>query len=184
MLERLKALRRRLAEDEGIPQYMVFHNSSLKAMATKLPQNHLEFRAIEGVGDRKLEKYGDAFLSEIEAYCRESIDGKENESVSCDSSDDFEDSFAENDEIEDLVFESSISETSYSGEDRYLDSKPSSDDELSKEQGSVSSESCRESLNDDLLKRLDLLERQFAALQRELAELKRCALAAKSPDSG
>ncbi len=170
LLERLRALRRRLAEDEGIPQYMVFHNSSLKAMATRLPQNHLEFRAIEGVGDRKLEKYGDAFLNEIEAYCRESIGGNENEAASCASSDDAPDSFAEIDEIDD-------------GD---LDSNPSLEDKFSRMQESASSERGhfgRESLNDDLFKRLDILERQFAALQRELADLKRCALATRSSEA-
>jgi hypothetical protein len=49
---------------------LVFHDSSLKEMATRLPRNKAEFRSIEGVGDKKLEKYGDIFLREIDVHCR------------------------------------------------------------------------------------------------------------------
>jgi hypothetical protein len=186
LLERLRALRRKLADDEGIPQYMVFHNSSLKAMAARLPQNHLEFRAVEGVGDKKLEKYGDAFLGEIEAYCRESAEEKGNDSASCRSPDDFEDSFAECDEIDDLTFDSPPSELSCPLDtDGYLDFGQCADGESGPEpepestEGSISGANA----NGDLLKRLENLELQFSALQRELAELKRCVLAAKSSEA-
>ena len=186
LLERLRALRRKLAEDEGIPQYMVFHNSSLKAMAARLPQNHLEFRAVEGVGDKKLEKYGDAFLSEIEAYCRESVEEKENDSASCRSPDDFEDSFAECDEIDDLTFDSPPSELSCPLDtDGYLDFGQCAGGESGPEPEpeSTASSTGGANANGDLLKRLENLELQFSVLQRELAELKRCVLAAKSSEA-
>jgi ATP-dependent DNA helicase RecQ len=70
LFESLRALRRQVADSEGVPPYIVFHDSSLKEMAARLPRNRAEFRSIEGVGDKKLEKYGDVFLREIEAYCR------------------------------------------------------------------------------------------------------------------
>ena len=40
-------------------------------MATKFPQSPEEFHSITGVGDHKLRKYGDAFLTEIDNYCRD-----------------------------------------------------------------------------------------------------------------
>ena len=65
----LKSLRKRLADSENVPPYIVFHDSSLKAMAAQLPLDRFEFRAIPGVGDKKLEKYGMQFLNEIGDYC-------------------------------------------------------------------------------------------------------------------
>ncbi len=70
LFESLRALRRQVADQEGVPPYIVFHDSSLKAMAARRPRNRAEFRSIEGVGDKKLEKYGDIFLREIDDYCR------------------------------------------------------------------------------------------------------------------
>jgi superfamily II DNA helicase RecQ len=77
LLEKLRNLRRRLANEEGIPPYMVFHDSSLKEMAARFPENRVEFRSIEGVGDRKLEKYGDLFLREIDAHSQNSSKARE-----------------------------------------------------------------------------------------------------------
>lgn len=59
-----------MADREGLLPYIVFHDSRLKEMAARPPKNRAEFRSIEGVGDKKLEKYGDIFLREIEAYCQ------------------------------------------------------------------------------------------------------------------
>lgn len=63
--EALRECRRGLAEEQGVPPYVIFHNSTLQAMADLLPKNMDEFRQLSGVGERKLEKYGPIFLQVI-----------------------------------------------------------------------------------------------------------------------
>ena len=60
--EALRAHRRELAEVQGVPPYVIFHDSTLQAMAEQMPSSLAEFGALPGVGERKLEKYGDGFL--------------------------------------------------------------------------------------------------------------------------
>lgn len=60
--EALRAHRRELAEVQGVPPYVIFHDSTLQAMAEQMPSSMAEFGALPGVGERKLEKYGDGFL--------------------------------------------------------------------------------------------------------------------------
>ena len=71
LFERLKALRKDLALKKNLPPYIIFSDTTLKEMATKFPQSPEEFHSITGVGDHKLRKYGDAFLTEIDNYCRD-----------------------------------------------------------------------------------------------------------------
>jgi ATP-dependent DNA helicase RecQ len=71
LFERLKALRKELALKKNLPPYIIFSDTTLKEMATKLPQSPEEFHSITGVGDHKLRKYGDTFLAEIGNYCRD-----------------------------------------------------------------------------------------------------------------
>jgi ATP-dependent DNA helicase RecQ len=71
LFERLKALRKELALKKNLPPYIIFSDTTLKEMATKFPQSPEEFHSITGVGDHKLRKYGDTFLSEIENYCKD-----------------------------------------------------------------------------------------------------------------
>lgn len=61
--ERLRQLRKKLAEQEGVPPYVIFHDSVLKQMCQVLPTNRSEMRQIKGIGEQKLEKYGDHFLA-------------------------------------------------------------------------------------------------------------------------
>jgi ATP-dependent DNA helicase RecQ len=68
LFERLRALRKRLADERGFPPYVVFHDSVLREMANNLPTSHTALRRISGVGERKLLDYGDAFIAEIEAF--------------------------------------------------------------------------------------------------------------------
>ncbi|HWQ19712.1 MAG TPA: DNA helicase RecQ [Methanotrichaceae archaeon] len=69
LFQRLRALRKRLADQENVPPYIVFHDSCLKEMAARLPMDRSELMSISGVGSKKLEKYGDQFLKEIRDYC-------------------------------------------------------------------------------------------------------------------
>ncbi|MHC1786980.1 MAG: ATP-dependent DNA helicase RecQ [Christensenellales bacterium] len=58
----LRALRNAIARDRGIPAYAVFTDASLREMALRQPRTRADFLEISGVGDRKLESYGDLFL--------------------------------------------------------------------------------------------------------------------------
>jgi len=63
--EALRECRRLFAEELGVPPYVIFHDSSLQEMCSNLPQNMEEFLLVSGVGERKMEKYGAAFMAVI-----------------------------------------------------------------------------------------------------------------------
>jgi ATP-dependent DNA helicase RecQ len=65
LFEELRALRRRLAEDAGVPPYIVFGDATLVEMSRAKPASEDEFLAVNGVGKTKLERYGKAFLEVI-----------------------------------------------------------------------------------------------------------------------
>jgi len=71
LLERLQKLRKRLADEQFVPPYVVFANASLRSMAQLQPQTFAQFAQISGVGSRKLSQYGDVFLDEIRAFREE-----------------------------------------------------------------------------------------------------------------
>ena len=60
--ERLRALRKRLADAEGVPAYIVFSDAVLRQMAEQRPRTPDAMLALSGVGPAKLARYGDAFL--------------------------------------------------------------------------------------------------------------------------
>ncbi len=68
--EALRACRKRLAEQYGIPPYMVFHDSTLKEITQRKPGRREDLLNISGVGHAKLEKFGDEFL-EVVRGCQE-----------------------------------------------------------------------------------------------------------------
>lgn len=68
LFSRLKDLRKKVASKEKVPPYIVFADTSLKQMATQMPLNEKELLEITGVGEYKLQKYGDIFLKEIKEY--------------------------------------------------------------------------------------------------------------------
>ena len=65
LLDSLKALRTRLARAQNVPAYVVFSDRTLVELATHRPTTPGAMREIHGVGDAKLERYGDAFLEAI-----------------------------------------------------------------------------------------------------------------------
>lgn len=71
LFNRLRQLRKEIADTQGMPPYMIFADSSLKAMAQNRPQTRSTFAKISGVGSHKLERYGDRFTTEIRAFCEE-----------------------------------------------------------------------------------------------------------------
>jgi len=70
--EALRECRRGLAEEQGVPPYVIFHDRSLQEMCTTLPRSPAQFGHITGVGERKLDKYGEAFLGVINRFLQES----------------------------------------------------------------------------------------------------------------
>jgi ATP-dependent DNA helicase RecQ len=68
LFEKLKALRKELATKEAVPAYIVFSDSSLRDMCRKKPVSLLQFSGVNGVGEVKLEKYGELFTGLIRNY--------------------------------------------------------------------------------------------------------------------
>ena len=64
----LRACRKEFAEEHGVPPYVIFHDSVLKEMILHRPVTDYEMLGINGVGDRKLEQYGDAFIEVIREF--------------------------------------------------------------------------------------------------------------------
>ncbi|MFT6274358.1 MAG: ATP-dependent DNA helicase RecQ [Halioglobus sp.] len=63
--EALRECRRQLAEEQGVPPYVVFHDRTLQELCLTLPETMSQFGDIGGVGERKLNKYGAVFLAVI-----------------------------------------------------------------------------------------------------------------------
>jgi ATP-dependent DNA helicase RecQ len=65
LFEELRTLRRKLAEEAGVPPYIIFGDAALVEMSRAKPSNEEEFLAVNGVGKVKLERYGKDFLEVI-----------------------------------------------------------------------------------------------------------------------
>ncbi|HAM35218.1 MAG TPA: DNA helicase RecQ [Elusimicrobia bacterium] len=65
LFERLRALRRRIAARLGVPPYVVFHDSTLIAVASLKPRTLDALRGVKGIGERKLERYGASVLQVV-----------------------------------------------------------------------------------------------------------------------
>ncbi len=68
LFERLRASRRQLADERGVPAYIIFSDVSLREMARNYPTTEGEFRRISGVGAQKLKDFAEPFLSAINNY--------------------------------------------------------------------------------------------------------------------
>lgn len=71
LFQRLRELRKRIADTERVPAYIVFGDNTLIAMATRLPQTMEEMRMVSGVGEMKTKRYGAAFLQAIVEFVEE-----------------------------------------------------------------------------------------------------------------
>ncbi len=67
LFEALRTCRRDLAKEAGVPPYVIFHDSVLREMAAQRPTSRSALMHLSGIGARKLEAYGDAFLEVIRA---------------------------------------------------------------------------------------------------------------------
>jgi len=71
LFEELRKVRKQIADRDGVPPYVVFGDASLAEMAALLPTNDSELMAVSGVGQVKLQRYGQAFIQAINGFlCR------------------------------------------------------------------------------------------------------------------
>ncbi|MXO60766.1 DNA helicase RecQ [Altererythrobacter salegens] len=68
LFEALRELRRELAAEAQVPPYVIFHDATLREMAATRPDSLAELGTLSGVGSKKLEAYGDAFLAAIRRF--------------------------------------------------------------------------------------------------------------------
>jgi len=71
LFDALRIRRKRLADAEGVPPYVIFGDATLAEMAAKMPTDEEKMMAINGVGKHKLRRFGSEFIDEIMGYmCR------------------------------------------------------------------------------------------------------------------
>ena len=68
LFDRLRQLRKKLADERDVPAYIVFSDVALRQMARNYPASEREFARISGVGEKKLREFGAVFLGEIAAH--------------------------------------------------------------------------------------------------------------------
>ena len=70
LFEHLRDVRRELAQQRGVPAYVIFNDAALRDMARKRPTTPDEFLAVHGVGNAKLEQFGARFIAEVRSFSR------------------------------------------------------------------------------------------------------------------
>jgi ATP-dependent DNA helicase RecQ len=70
LFDRLRRLRKKIADERSLPAYIIFSDVSLRQMARHYPTTESEFARISGVGERKLADFGKAFMDSISDYLR------------------------------------------------------------------------------------------------------------------
>ncbi|MFD0787924.1 HRDC domain-containing protein, partial [Micromonospora azadirachtae] len=63
VFERLRAWRAAAAKEQGVPAYVIFHDATLRQIATDAPTSLAELSQVSGVGENKLAKYGEQILT-------------------------------------------------------------------------------------------------------------------------
>jgi ATP-dependent DNA helicase RecQ len=77
LFDLLRQLRRELAQERGVPPYIIFSDATLEEMAAERPTSDAAFRRISGVGERKLQLYGNRFMDVIIEFVRQTGSTKE-----------------------------------------------------------------------------------------------------------
>jgi len=80
LFERLRVVRKKLADDRGIPAYLIFSDVTLRQMSRDCPCDTRAFLQISGVGEKKLQEFGRTFLKEIGEYLHENPQQKSSRS--------------------------------------------------------------------------------------------------------
>ncbi len=71
LFQKLRILRKTLADEAGVPPFVIFSDISLAGMATEMPTDDKAFLKVHGVGTHKLERFGAVFMAEIKRHRRE-----------------------------------------------------------------------------------------------------------------
>jgi ATP-dependent DNA helicase RecQ len=87
LFEELRAVRKRIADEAGVPPFVVFSDATLVEMAQAKPRNERELLAITGVGSHKLAKYGAAFLAATCEHQRTAAPGMDSDAPDLELSD-------------------------------------------------------------------------------------------------
>jgi len=66
--EKLRSLRKRLADERKVPAYIVFGDTTLRAMAREYPESAKAMEGIPGMGEKKRAEFGEVFAAEIAGY--------------------------------------------------------------------------------------------------------------------
>ena len=74
LFERLRELRKELADERGVPAYIVFGDATLRELAREKPTSIEEFQEVRGVGEKKLRDYGEVFVENIRLYLQGEAD--------------------------------------------------------------------------------------------------------------
>ena len=64
-------MRARAAKQANVPAYVIFSNAALQAMAERAPTTRREFLEVPGVGEKKLESYGDLFIDAVNKFLQD-----------------------------------------------------------------------------------------------------------------
>src|SRR6266446_9081104 len=73
LFERLRALRRKIADERDVPAYIIFSDATLRQMAQACPQSKSDFAQIAGIGQQKLKEFAEPFLAEIGEHLRSDL---------------------------------------------------------------------------------------------------------------
>ncbi|MXZ91734.1 MAG: hypothetical protein F4Z05_09715 [Chloroflexi bacterium] len=79
LFDELRALRRKLADEQGVPAFVVFSDATLRSLASARPTKPQDMLRVSGVGPAKLERYGEEFLEVIQGYASEVANSSVNE---------------------------------------------------------------------------------------------------------
>jgi ATP-dependent DNA helicase RecQ len=72
LFDRLRAVRLRIARERGVPPYVIFHDTTLRELARLKPSTVAQLQTVYGIGARKAEQLGEAFVDEIRSYVAQS----------------------------------------------------------------------------------------------------------------
>jgi ATP-dependent DNA helicase RecQ len=67
LFDKLREARRQLAAEAGVPAYVIFHDSTLREIAASKPQSLADLSTVSGVGESKLQRYGEAMIEAVKA---------------------------------------------------------------------------------------------------------------------
>ncbi|KPL59953.1 DNA helicase RecQ [Rossellomorea vietnamensis] len=71
LFQTLRALRKSIADSEGVPPFVIFSDKALQDMCVKMPKTSEEFLQVSGVGESKRDRYGEIFIQEISTFLEE-----------------------------------------------------------------------------------------------------------------